>query len=202
MNSGLFARHPLWRSVESAWELARLDRRESAAAGWIPASVPGAVQVDWARAHALFPGPFIRRRTSGPMTDSRTFTDFYRTRVPDVAMAKGEHLFFMCGGVDFMRARSASARKVVLCHEGMFSPFEVPLAGCPAGTELDVLILPAPKRRGARRIAPEASDSCKPAVSYGWDWHPRLTSRLASRAARGSVFARRPMCAMWISATN
>jgi beta-mannosidase len=171
MNASVFARHPLWRSVESPWELARLDRRESVAAGWIHASVPGAVQIDWARAHAL-PDPFVGEnfRAYDGLED---FHWLYRTRVPEVPLAKGEHLFFMCGGVDYACEVLLGGR-VVLRHEGMFSSFEVPLAGCPAGTELDVLVLPAPKRRGAPADRTQASDSCKPAVSYGWDWHPRL----------------------------
>ena len=65
--------------------------------------------------------------------------------------------------------------RVVRRHEGLFSPFEVDLSGSAAGTLLEILVFPAPKFAGAPADRSQARHvQCKPAVSYGWDWHPRL----------------------------
>jgi len=162
---------PAWRRVAAHWELARLDGRAAAPAGWMPAGVPGAVQLDWARAHGL-PDPFFGQnvRLYDGLED---YHWLYRTRVPRVALAPGEQLAFACGGVDYACEVRVAGRHA-LRHEGLFTPFEIDLADCPPGAEIEVLVLPAPKRPGATPGGAEADHVCKPAVSYGWDWHPRL----------------------------
>ncbi len=162
---------PAWRRLETRWEIARLDRRDSPPGGWIPAAVPGAVQLDWARARAL-PDPSFGQnvRLYDGLED---YHWLYRTRVPRAPLAPGEELVFSCGGVDYA-CEVRVAGRVRLRHEGLFTPFEVDLSGCPADTELEILILPAPKLAGAPAGRSQASHVCKPAVSYGWDWHPRL----------------------------
>jgi beta-mannosidase len=151
--------------------LARLEGSGSTARDWIPASVPGAVQLDWARAHGL-PDPTVGEnfRLLDGLENDRWL---YRTRVPQTPRPKGERLYFNCGGVDYA-CEVRLAGKTVLEHEGMFTPFEIDLTGCEPGTELDVLVHPAPKRPGRPADRTQASASCKPAVSYGWDFHPRL----------------------------
>ena len=164
-------RRPAWRRVEAAWDLARLDRRDAAPSGWIPATVPGAVQLDWARARGM-PGPVFGQNVR--LYDNlEDFHWLYRTRVPETRLAETEQLVFACEGVDYACEVRLAGRSV-LRHEGLFTPFEISLAGCPPGAELDILILPAPKLAGAPADRTQASHVCKPAVSYGWDWHPRL----------------------------
>jgi beta-mannosidase len=163
--------HPLWRRVAADWQLARLERADTPAQDWYPASVPGAVQLDWARARGL-PDPCFGQnfRAYDALED---FHWLYRTRVPSVQREKGEQLVFACDGVDYaceVRLGGGS----VLRHEGLFSGFEIDVSDWPAGTLLEVLVLPAPKRPGAPADRSQASAVCKPAVSYGWDWHPRL----------------------------
>jgi beta-mannosidase len=169
--SARLAGRPSWRRSEVAWELARLDRRESEPGGWIPATVPGAVQLDWARASGL-PDPVFGQnvRLYDKLED---FHWLYRTRVPQARVAAGEQLVFACGGVDYA-CEVRLAGRTVLRHEGLFTPFEIDLSDCPRGAELEVLVLPAPKHPGAPPGRAQASHVCKPAVSYGWDWHPRL----------------------------
>jgi beta-mannosidase len=165
------AARPLWRSIAAEWMLARLDRRDSRATEWIPASVPGAVQLDWARAHGL-PDPSFGEnfRAYDGLED---FHWLYRTRVPEARMERGQSLFLSCGGVDYACELRIGGH-ARLQREGMFSPFEIDLEGCVSGTEIEILVLPAPKVAGAPPDRSQASHSCKPAVSYGWDWHPRL----------------------------
>ncbi len=166
-----FPQQPGWRGVATPWELARLETRESTPTGWIPAIVPGAVQLDWARVHGwpdLNFGENVRAYEG--LEDCHWL---YRTRVPDAARAAGEQLVFAGAGVDYACEVRVAGRPV-LCHEGLGTPFEVDVSACPPGTDLEILILPAPKRHASPADRTQASHVCKPAVSYGWDWHPRL----------------------------
>jgi beta-mannosidase len=168
---GESARHPFWRSVAADWELARLGGRGDKPAGWVPASVPGAVQLDWARAHALpDPAHGDNVRAYDGLEDSHWL---YRTRVPDASPGKDEEMVFTCHGVDYA-CEVRLGGVAVLQHEGLFTSFEIDVSESPAGTALEILVLPAPKRKGAPADRTQASHVCKPAVSYGWDWHPRL----------------------------
>ncbi len=55
----------------------------------------------------------------------------------------------------------------------MFTPFEIPLQNR-SGGGIEVIIRPAPKSVVSPIDRTQANHSCKPAVSCGWDWHPRL----------------------------
>jgi beta-mannosidase len=183
MTGGEIPHHPRWRSLDADWELARLDGRDAAPGSWMAATVPGAVQLDWARAQGL---PDFRHGQNVRLYDGlEDFHWLYRTRVPEATLAPGEERIFACGGVDYA-CEVRLAGRVVHRHEGLFTPFEVDLAGCPAGTLLEILVAPAPKRAGAPADRSQASHVCKPAVSYGWDWHPRLIP-LGLWAATGFV---------------
>jgi beta-mannosidase len=163
--------HPQWRGVPIEWELARLEGPRGPSSAWIPAAVPGAVQLDWARAHGL-PDPAFGQNVRA-YDGLEDFHWLYRTRVPPAALGAGERLVFSCGGVDY-ECEARLAGRPVLRHVGLFSGFEVDVSDCPAGTELELLVFPAPKRGGEPAGRSQASHVCKPAVSYGWDWHPRL----------------------------
>jgi beta-mannosidase len=157
----------------TAWQVARLGARDSvpAAGDWIPASVPGAVQLDWARARGL-PDPYYGSnvRAYGGLEDSYWL---YRTQIPRVAHRSNERLVFACAGVDYeceVRIGGTHA----LSHRGIYTPFEIDVSLVPPGTALEVLLFPAPKRHALPADRSQASHVTKPAVSYGWDWHPRL----------------------------
>lgn len=164
---------PLRVPHPTAWRLARLGGPADAPgdADWIPASVPGAVQLDWARARGL---PDLAY--AGNVAAYAGLEDFhwmYRTEVPEVKLRKGEELFFYCGGVDF-QCEVRLGGVAVLRHTGMLTAFELDVSAARGGTPLEILVYPAPKREGMPDDRTQASDVTKPAVSYGWDWHPRL----------------------------
>ena len=164
-------RRPEWRRIGTSWELARLPLPTSVPEGWIPATVPGAVQLDWAAAHAL---PDYNLGQNYRAYDGlEDFHWLYRTRVPDPPREAGRRLAFLCGGVDYA-CEVRLAGRTVLRHEGMFTPFEIDVASAPPGAALEILVFPAPKLHASPADRTQASHSCKPAVSYGWDWHPRL----------------------------
>jgi beta-mannosidase len=137
----------------------------------MPATVPGAVQLDWARAHNL---PDINHgqnvRAYDGLEDSFWL---YRTRVPVTPETPGQRLFLRGGGVDY-HAEIRVGGESRLTTTGLSSPFELDLTGTPADTPVEILVHPAPKRSSAPADRAQASHVTKPAVSYGWDWHPRL----------------------------
>lgn len=159
--------------IRASWQLARLegDTAIPPGNGWIPAQVPGAVQLDWARAQNLPDYNFGQNcRAYDGLEDSFWL---YRTAVPSVALRPGERLFLYSAGVDFQcSVRLGGSTR--LSAQGLESPFELDVTGAAPGTPVEILLQPAPKRRGCPPDRSQASHVTKPAVSYGWDWHPRL----------------------------
>jgi beta-mannosidase len=81
------------------WTGAIPRRRDGSPPRWIPATVPGAVQLDWARAKGL---PDFAQGSNVRQYDGlEDFHWLYRTTVPDAALAEGEQLVFACGGVEY-----------------------------------------------------------------------------------------------------
>ncbi|MFH1498969.1 MAG: hypothetical protein ABII82_14220, partial [Verrucomicrobiota bacterium] len=156
-----------------AWQLARLAAATARPASndWIPAEVPGAVQLDWARAHDLPDLHFGQNvRTWEGLEDCFWL---YRTQIPDAGLAGGERLILTGAGLDYHAEFRVDGR-LVLTHTGVNTPYALDLTDVPAGATLEVLFHPAPRRPGAPPDRAEQAHVTKPAVSYGWDWHPRL----------------------------
>jgi beta-mannosidase len=161
------------------WQLGMHKERQAAPAEWVPASVPGAVQLDWGAAHETSPYTYSDNYKAYVWMEDAYWT--YRTRLDFPSLATSERLFFVCGGVDY-RFQVGLGEKVIHDQEGMFTPVELELTGiAQPGDDLWVCVYPAPKSflpdpeindRAAQRG--QADHSCKPAVSYGWDFHPRL----------------------------
>ncbi|MDR0353045.1 MAG: hypothetical protein LBI02_06765, partial [Opitutaceae bacterium] len=157
-----------------AWQVAPGETRDAAPKKWIPAAVPGAVQLDWARAHGwpeYWKGEHFRAYDG-----LEDFFWTYETRFPTPALAAGGRLFFACGGIDYAFELLLNG-ETLLRREGMFTPVDVELTGRvrPGGENiLRVIVHPAPKSAPAPADRSQANRSCKPAVSYGWDFHPRL----------------------------
>lgn len=87
----------------------------------------------------------------------------------------GQRLFFISGGIDYQFTIFLNG-VALFAQEGMFTPVELDLTDyLKLQNELTVVIAPPPKRDGARQNDRMQADACvKPAVSYGWDWHPRM----------------------------
>ena len=84
-----------------------------------------------------------------------------------------EKIFFVTKGIEYEYDIILN-QKVLLHHEGMFSPVEIDITDeLKFGNELMILIYPHPMVEG-KLGRDNAAQSCKPAVGYGWDWHPRL----------------------------
>jgi beta-mannosidase len=162
------------------WQVGPSASADLAPERLVPAAVPGAVQLEWARAEGW--PPFWQgeeHRRYAWMEDAHWH---YRARLArPPALGPGERLVLVCGGVDYACVARVAGR-TVHTHEGMFSPFELDLTDTPDGALIEIVVAPAPKAalpgevpgdildRGRK----EARQSCKPAVSYGWDFHVRL----------------------------
>ena len=143
---------------------------------FVPAAVPGAVQLDWARAEGW--PPYWQGENFLAYAWMEDVHWVYKTRLVKPALEPGQRLMLVCGGVDYACTVRIDGRAVHE-QEGMFSPFEVELTGCKDGACLEIIVAPAPKTEVPTqepwdRERKESRQSCKPAVAYGWDFHPRL----------------------------
>lgn len=179
MNCSPSSSTPKPRQVSLQWQLGFSSSPETPPARFISAVVPGAVQLDWARAEGWPPfwhGEEFRRY--GWMEDVHWH---YQARLVRPVLGDAERLVMVCGGVDYA-CLVRVAGKIVHEQEGMFSRFEVELTEAPDGTLIEIIIAPAPKAPLPDQVQgdildhdrKQARQSCKPAVSYGWDFHPRL----------------------------
>jgi beta-mannosidase len=150
---------------------------------FIPATVPGAVQLDWAAAEGWVLPEYndhinVRYAARGVpiITDYEWMEDvywLYRARLDFAPPAAGERLFFVTA-VDYQFEIRLNGQ-VIHAQEGMFTPVELDLTDLAhPGDLLEVLVHPAPKIYHDPVDEKQAMQSCKPAFSYGWDYHPRL----------------------------
>lgn len=168
----LFSSVALAAAPSLTWEVGYSDVKSAATDKFIPATVPGAVQLDIARAEKY--GPFMYAENWKqylPMED-RHYT--YRTSFPKPDLKAGERLFFVSKGIDYEFEISLNGENL-FHQEGMFTWVRLDLTEkLKANNELKVLVYPVPKRYPAPADRNQASNVVKPAVSYGWDFHPRL----------------------------
>jgi beta-mannosidase len=154
------------------WEVGWSDESGEAPTRYVPAVVPGAVQLDWARAESWEDHNYAENWRQYEWMEDKYWT--YRTHIQASELTQGQRLLLISKGIDYS-FRIRLNGEVLLQQEGMFTPVELDITE-KVGTEavLEIIIDPAPKRENAPKSRDQADQSCKPAVSYGWDWHPRL----------------------------
>lgn len=158
--------------VPLAWTVGPTDDPNLPPARRVPATVPGAVQLDWARAENWPPYWHGDNFRAYDGLEDRHWV--YAARVPPVALPSEAQLLLEIGGVDY-RWEVRVDGQLRHAQEGMFTPAEVDLTERAAtGAELEIVVYPAPKLHPAPADRTQASHVVKPPVSYGWDWHPRL----------------------------
>lgn len=147
---------------------------------WYKSVVPGAVQLDIMNAENYKqPWWYGNNVTQFDWMEDVWFT--YKTTFNPPELNNGERLFFFSKGIDY-QFKIILNGKMVWEQEGMFTYVNVDLTEALLDSnELKIVLYPVPKlgfdanvhenyRRNAR-------ESVKPAVSYGWDWHPRCVTR-------------------------
>ncbi len=152
------------------WQVGFSTSAEIAPERFVPATVPGAVQLDWARATGMPDHNYADHFKQYAWMED-TFWH-YRAELPPAVESDVQRLFFVCGGVDYHYVVRVGG-KVLFEREGMFAPFEIDVTAY-AGQAIELIVRPAPKSVDSPVDRSQANRSCKPAVSYGWDWHPRL----------------------------
>lgn len=152
------------------WTVGHHRKPHQDPARWMDAVVPGAVQLDVARAEGYPPWTFGDNWKDYRWCEDVLWT--YRARF-DRPDPTGGRVFLVSLGIDYAFDVSLNGEHL-LSQEGMYTPVELDLTDyLEADNELRVTVHPAPKLPGAEGHA-QADRSCKPPVSYGWDWHPRL----------------------------
>lgn len=139
-----------------------------------PARVPGAAQLDVASALGWPDHNYSDNyKMFGPLED----VDFiYRSEFLVPEKEASEALWFVSKGIDYECEIRFNGR-LLASHVGAMSPVEVCLENdlLPAALNvLEVVVFKAPKKDCPTVDRVQASDCCKPPVSYEWDWHPRL----------------------------
>ena len=154
------------------WELGYSKTADGTPSKWIPAQVPGAVQLDIAKAENYEPYYYAEHWKDYLWMEDQFYT--YRTFFVKPELISGERLFFVSKGIDYQFKIFVNGEEL-LSQEGMFTPVNLDLTNkLKQSNELKILVYPAPKVPGRPVDRSQASNSVKPAVSYGWDWHPRL----------------------------
>jgi len=156
------------------WSVGYTDSLDTAPNERFAAVVPGAVQLDWARAHN-WEDYFYADNWKDYLWMEDVYWS-YKTSFTVPEFGNKDKVFFVCKGVDYQFIVKLNG-EVVHQQEGMFTPFEINMTdkiSVSDPNELEIIIFSAPKRKGAPVGRKQADQCCKPAVSYGWDWHPRL----------------------------
>jgi len=156
------------KSIPLHWQVGEGVEPET----WIDAAVPGAVQLDIARARGWGPHYYAENWRDYLWMEDRTWT--YRARFNRPPVESNERLLFVSKGIDYRYAITCNG-VTILKREGMFKPIACNISALlKARNELIVTVFPAAKVRGRPMDKSQAAESFRPAVSYGWDCHPRL----------------------------
>src|SRR5690606_30860866 len=104
------------------WVVGWSDRGEEAPARWVPATVPGAVQLDWARAEQWEDHTIGENWRQYGWMEDKYWT--YRATLAVPSLAAGQRLFFVSQGIDYSFTIRLNGAEL-LQQEGMFTPVEL-----------------------------------------------------------------------------
>ena len=159
------------KRYELEWSVGCSEDPSKAPERFVPARVPGAAQLDWARAEG-WPSYWQDNHPERYAWMEGVYW-IYESRLRLPRLEEGERVFFVCGGVDY-RFLVRVGDRTLHGQEGMFRPVEIDLTDLAQDGELlQVVVFPIPNS-GEGPGRSEANASVKPAVGYGWDFQPRL----------------------------
>jgi len=160
------------KEKQLTWQVGYSDSIENEPKELYPASVPGSVQMDYAKAKGL--PPFykgVNFREYKWMED--VFWHYYAKL--DFSVSENEIATLVFKGIDYKYKIIANG-KTLAEDEGMFSYVKLDVTEFSGvDTTLEVIIYPAPKCDDSD-CRDQARKSVKACACYGWDWHPRLIS--------------------------
>lgn len=152
------------------WQIGYIRNPREKPREWYPAKVPGAAQLDYARAHQWPP------EVEGiNFREYKWMEDVYwlYTTLLDFEVEADEIATLYIRGIDY-RYQIRVGKEILVDNEGMFSHISCDVTNY-AGKALEVLIWPSPKEDDSDTRT-QARKSCKAAACYAWDWHPRLVT--------------------------
>lgn len=157
------------------WKAATRGPEEDAFGAFFPAQVPGNVQRDYAMSHGMENFAFADGCKAFEKLEDNTW--LYRTEL-DFTRSDDEQVWLVAEGIDYAFEILLNG-EVIHRQEGMYTPVQLDITRSAKPSDvLEVLIAPHPKREGAPAnrdgIRSAADQCCKPPVTYGWDWNPRL----------------------------
>ena len=156
-----------------SWTLAHTADLSIPATERIPATVPGATALDYAKAKGYAPYYFGTNFRDYDWMENEYF--IYETEL-DFRADKNEKAYLCLDGVDYEFEVRING-ETVFHKEGMFTPSRIDVSAYNGKKSLlEVVIYPIPKYENARRkgTRDEAAACVKSPAQYGWDWHPRL----------------------------
>lgn len=154
------------------WEVGYSDSKRNLPSEWVEAVVPGAVQLDWARAKKYDDYRIADNYKKFEWMEDKYW--FYKTVIEFDEIVHGKRYFFISKGIDYEFEILVNG---ALLHyqEGMYKHVEIDITKfLRKNTEIVFKVFPAPKIHPQPVNHVQVSQSCKPPASYGWDWHPRL----------------------------
>ena len=138
----------------------------------IPATVPGAVQLDYAKALNYAPYYYGMNFKQFDWMEDEYF--IYESML-DFSLADAECAMLTFDGIDYKYEIEIDGSRVA-AGEGAFTPVKIDVTAYSGkSVPIKVILFPIPKEAPWPKKRFQARSSCKPASSYGWDWHPRLT---------------------------
>lgn len=151
---------------EQTWKLRRVGGE------WFTAHVPGNIQYDYAVSHDF--GDLHFGMEHRKFVELEDWEWEYRTEL-SYTRTTDEHVWFVSRGIDYFFDVAVNGHQIYH-HEGMFTITELDITEYLSGDHdtLSVFVHPHPKKPGAAADRAQAAASCKPAVSYSWDYHPRV----------------------------
>ena len=155
------------------WMLSHASEKNGRELEPVCATVPGAVQLDYAAAKDYKPYYYGTNFEQFDWMEDEYF--FYDTTL-DFNCEAGQTALLCFDGIDYEYEISLDGENV--CEgKGAFTPVTLDVTAY-AGkrVSLRVTVFPIPKLSGVSGRT-QASASCKPPSSYSWDWHPRLVPK-------------------------
>ena len=171
----------LSQSINLEWQVGYHKTEIEPPAVWYTSVVPGAVQLDVMKAEN-YEQPWWYADNTNQFNWMEDVWFTYKTVFTKPVLKTGERLFFFSKGIDY-QFKIYLNQKLLLEQEGMFTYINIDLTdNMQDNNELKIVLLPVPKLGFKYEDDPSnyrsnARESAKPAVSYGWDWHPRLVTR-------------------------
>lgn len=154
------------------WKIGVSKDKNSFPTEYYPATVPGAAQLDIAAAYGYPPYSYSDNFKQFDWMENVYFVYSAEFGAPE---HNGENeVWFHSEGIDY-HFKIYLNNQILTEHEGMFSEIEINLTPfLKTQNTLSVWIDKVPKMHEESQDRTQAANVAKPAVSYGWDWHPRI----------------------------